>query len=110
MRRAVLPYLEWAFRVSGVLFAALVALSGFAGGLVDAALGRGALLLLSTLLLALATASSGLLLWDEWRRHRVEDSEYGEWTNKPRRESLPFLYPYSPECVEGEFSEVVGSG
>ena len=61
MRRAA-PFLEWAFRASGALFVALVALSGFAGGLVDAALGHDGLLLLSALLLSLATASSGLLL------------------------------------------------
>lgn len=103
-----MPFLEWAFRASGVLFVALVALSMFAGGLVDAALGRGGLLILSTLLLALVTASSGLLLWDEWRRHRVEDSEYGEWTNRQLLYAIVFaigfflsLSYYLPAVVFG---------
>lgn len=46
------------------------------------ALGEAALRWGYGALLSAVTLCSGIILWREWRSNPVEESEYGEWTNK----------------------------
>lgn len=68
--------------VSVSAFIALTALSAWSDPLVVGLLGEEGYIRLAGALVALALLCSGPLLWREWRRNPVEETERGEWTGK----------------------------
>jgi hypothetical protein len=47
-----------------------------------------------TLLLGTMALCSGTILWYEWRNNPVEESEYGEWTNRQLFHAIVFCITF----------------
>jgi hypothetical protein len=60
----------------------LVVLSSIYWDFLAQLLGEWFFVRVGSVLVGLVMATSGLLAWGEFRAHRIEESEYGEWTAK----------------------------
>lgn len=63
-------------------------LNAWDGTAVDRAFGAVTSSFIYTLLLGVMDACSGIIMWTEWRKNPIEESEYGEWTTRQLFHSL----------------------
>jgi hypothetical protein len=68
--------------VSFALLVALIVVSSLSWDLLARLLGEWFFVRVGGVLVGLATATSGLLAWREFRANPAEESEFGEWTGK----------------------------
>lgn len=86
----VIRTLRVVFYISAPLFAVVVALSWFSYDALVGFLGPAYFVRLAGALIGAVLVSSGLLMWNEWRKNPVEETDRGEWTGNQLLYSIAF--------------------
>lgn len=82
------------FWITAAIMALWLAFNLWDGGAVEDMLGDAGASFVYTPLLGIIALCSGTILWHEWRNNPVEESEYGEGTNRQLLHAIVFCITF----------------